>query len=77
MASIEALSEAGYAAIIDLRGEGEQRGYDEKAFVEERGMSYVSLPVTKVEDFSLEKANELDELIASFEGPVLVHWGSV
>lgn len=75
-ASIEALSEAGFAAVIDLRGESEQRGYDEKALVEKRGMSYVSLPVTKAEDFSFEKASELDELIASFDGPVLVHCGS-
>ncbi len=76
VAAISALGEAGYAAVIDLRGAGENRGYDEKALVEKHGMSYVSLPLTSADDFSFQNATELDELIASFDGPVLVHCGS-
>lgn len=67
--------ESGYAAVIDLRTEGEDRGIDEKAVVEDLGMNYESLPITR-SDITYEKAAALDELIASYDEPVLVHCGS-
>ena len=75
-AALKAFSENGYEAVIDLRGANESRGLDEQAVVEKLGMSYVALPVSKAADMSFEKARELDEIIKSFEGPVLVHCGS-
>ena len=75
-AAFTAFSKNGFVAVIDLRGEAEPRGLDEKAVVEGLGMSYVTLPVGKAADISFEKARELDELIKSFDGPVLVHCGS-
>jgi len=40
--------------------------------VEELGMSYVPLPVGR-EDITFETAKALDELLASYDEPVLVH----
>lgn len=75
-AALKAFSQNGYTAVIDLRGAAESRGLDEQAVVEKLGMSYVALPVSKAADMSFEKALELDEIIRSFDGPVLVHCGS-
>ena len=48
--SVEALAvfrDSGYAAVIDLRGPTEDRGFDEQAAVESLGMRYVALPIAK------------------------------
>ena len=78
--SVEALqvfSDSGYVAVIDLRGEGENRGLEnQQAAVEELGMDYVSLPVTSRDGISFENAERLDALIEQYDGPVLVHCGS-
>ena len=68
--------EAGFVAVIDLRGEKEDRGVDEVAAVEALGMRYVSLPVHGAGDVTFENAAELDRLLGEFEGPVLVHCAS-
>jgi len=75
-AALKVFGDSGYSAVIDLRGPNEDRGIDEKAVVEELGMSYVPLPVSGAADISFENAKALDEIIASSEGPVLVHCGS-
>jgi uncharacterized protein (TIGR01244 family) len=74
-ASLKVFADSGYAAVIDLRTAGEERGLDEPAVVEELGMDYVSLPIGR-DGISFENARSLDELIKSYEGPVLVHCGS-
>lgn len=74
-ASLKVFAESGYAAVIDLRTAGEARGIDEPAVVEALGMDYVSLPIGS-DGISFANARSLDELIASYEGPVLVHCGS-
>jgi len=62
-AALRVFADSGYAAVIDLRTPGEDRGIDEKAVVEGLGMNYVSLPVGR-DDITFEKAAELDELLA-------------
>ena len=65
--------DAGYATVIDMRTAEEDRGMDEAAAVESLGMSYVAFPVSGRTDITLEKAQEFDELLASIDGPVLLH----
>lgn len=74
-AALRVFADSGYAAVIDLRTEGEDRGIDEKAVVEGLGMKYVSLPIVG-SDITYEKAAALDELLASYDEPVLLHCGS-
>lgn len=76
VAALERLSEAGYKAVVDLRGPGEHRGIDEQAVVEGLGMSYIPLPVSSGDDMSFETANALDAILQAAGGPVLVHCGS-
>ncbi|HNP63198.1 MAG TPA: sulfur transferase domain-containing protein [Woeseiaceae bacterium] len=75
-AALEVFAKSGYTTVIDLRGAEENRGLDEPAVVESLGMRYVPFPITGVEAISFENAAKLDELIASSDGPVLVHCGS-
>ncbi len=70
------IAEAGYVAVVDLRGESENRGLDEAAAVESLGMDYVNLPVSGAESISWENATQLEEILSSYDGPVLVHCGS-
>ena len=74
-AAFRVFADSGYAAVIDLRTEGESRGLDEPAVVEGLGMDYVSLPIGR-DGISFENARQLDKLIRSYDGPVLVHCGS-
>ncbi len=76
-AALEVFSDSGYVAVIDLRGEGEDRGIDnEQAVVEGLGMDYVALPIASRDGISFENAERLDNLIEQYDGPVLVHCGS-
>lgn len=74
-AALAVFARNGYAAVIDLRTDGESRGFDEKAVVGELGMDYVSLPIGR-DDIGFANAQSLDELIANYDAPVLVHCGS-
>ena len=69
-------AEAGYVAVVDLRGESENRGLDEAAAVEGLGLDYVNLPVSGADSISWENANKLQEILSSYDGPVLVNCGS-
>ena len=73
---LKELAEDGYAAVIDLRGAGEDRGLDEKSFVENLGMDYVPLPIAGRDAISFENALKLDQILSSYDKPVLVHCGS-
>lgn len=75
-AAFVALARAGYAAVIDLRTATEDRGLDEPMVVEDLGMRYVSLPIDGGDAINFENAARLDELIASLDGPVVVHCSS-
>ena len=69
--ALQVFSDSGYVAVIDLRGEGEDRGIDEQAAVEALGLDYEPLPILGREDISFENAGRLDALIEQYDGPVL------
>jgi uncharacterized protein (TIGR01244 family) len=75
-AALRVFADAGYVAVIDLRGPDEKRGMDEQAVVEELGIEYVSLPIVGSDAVSFDNAKQLDALLTGREGPVLVHCGS-
>lgn len=72
-AALAVFRDSGYVAIIDLRDESEDRGFDEIAAVESLGMSYVPFPIASDEDINFDTAKQLSTLIGSQDGPVLVH----
>ncbi len=73
----QAIAEAGYTIIVDMRGANENRGLeDESAVVEANGMQYVAFPLVGPDSISWENAEKLDALLAEADGPVLMHCGS-
>ena len=74
-AALEVFAESGYVAVIDMRTAGENRGFDEPAAVAGLGMEYVAFPIGGG-DITLDKAQELDALLAKYDGPVLLHCAS-
>ena len=75
-AALEVFADAGYATVIDLRGSGEDRGFDEAAVVEDLGLHYVTLPIAGKDAVSFDNARKLDGLLEEYPGPVLVHCAS-
>jgi uncharacterized protein (TIGR01244 family) len=73
--ALKIFADSGYVAVIDLRTAEEDRGIDEPAAVEAAGMSYISLPVAGADGVTFENSTKLDEYLASFDGPVVVHCG--
>ena len=74
-AALRVFADSGYAAVIDLRTAGEDRGLDEAAVVEDLGMDYVLLPIGRG-DITFEKAAELRRVLDQYDEPVLLHCGS-
>lgn len=74
-AALKVFADNGYGAVIDLRTPGEARGLDEKAAVEGLGMTYVPMPIGG-DGINYESARALDELLAGFNEPVLLHCAS-
>ncbi len=74
-AALKIFADSGYVAVIDLRTAEEERGIDEATAVEAAGMEYVSLPIAGAPAVNFENATRLDEYLASFSGPVVVHCG--
>jgi len=73
-AAFRVFAEAGYVAVIDMRGPKEDRGLsNERELIEGLGMDYVELPITDRKQINVETAAELDRLLAGFDGPVLIH----
>ncbi len=76
-AALRVFADAGYAAVIDMRGPDEDRGLDnEQAVIEDLGMDYILFPLTSREQISFDTARKLDEVLQGIDGPVLVHCGS-
>lgn len=71
-----AFADAGYVAVIDMRGPAEDRGLDEPTVVEGLGMTYISLPLASPDSINFENAAKLDAMLAEYDGPVLLHCGS-
>jgi len=74
-AALKVFAENGYAAVIDLRTAGEERGLDEPAVTEALGMDYINLPIGR-DGITFDNAKKLEETILSYDQPVLVHCGS-
>jgi uncharacterized protein (TIGR01244 family) len=74
-AAFKVFADSGYAAVIDLRTDSEERGLDEQVVVESLGMDYVSLPIGS-DGISLDNARALDKLLSGYDRPVLVHCAS-
>jgi len=75
-AEFKELADDGYAAVIDLRTAGEDRGLDEETTVEELGMDYVELPIAGRDGINFENAKKLHQILSNYDEPVLVHCGS-
>ncbi len=75
-AALEVFADAGYATVIDMRGEAEDRGFDEAAVVEALGLHYVTMPIENDAAISFDNARKLDALLQEYPGPVLVHCAS-
>ena len=74
-AGFKVFADNGYAAVIDLRTVGEDRGLEESAVVESLGMDYINLPIGR-DGITYANAKVLRDAIASYDEPVLVHCGS-
>jgi uncharacterized protein (TIGR01244 family) len=70
------VADAGYTAVIDLRGAQENRGLDEAAVLQKLGLEYIELPLSSPDAISFENAAKLDEILAGYSEPVLIHCGS-
>lgn len=75
-AALEIFADAGYVGVVDLRGPGEDRGFDEEAVIEELGMHYMALPIESKDAVTFENAQRLGDILDELDGPVLVHCGS-
>jgi uncharacterized protein (TIGR01244 family) len=75
-AAFKVFADSGYAAVIDLRTERENRGLDEEAVVEGLGMDYVLMPIADTAAINFDNARRLDELLKKYDEPVLIHCGS-
>ncbi|MDH3614138.1 MAG: sulfur transferase domain-containing protein [Gammaproteobacteria bacterium] len=76
-AALRVFANAGYVAIIDMRGPDEDRGLDdERAVVQALGLDYVPFPITGRDEINFDTAKELDGLLRGIDGPVLLHCGS-
>ena len=74
--SLSLARDAGFVAVLDMRTESEDRGFDEAAAVEALGMEYIQLPVAGAEGTTFENAAALDDILAGIDGPVLMHCAS-
>ena len=72
-AVLDRIADAGYAAVVDLRGIDESRGIDEAGEVERRGMRYFSLPVSTPADLTPENVRRLKAFLDATDGPLLLH----
>jgi len=70
------IAEAGYVAVLDVRGAGENRGLDEAAILDQLDLEYLTLPLSSPDAINFENAGKLEKMLAEVEGPVLLHCGS-
>jgi uncharacterized protein (TIGR01244 family) len=74
--ALQLFADAGFVAVVDMRGPTENRGMDEAASVTALGLQYLAFPIVEQSEISFEKARELDELLHGIDGPVLIHCAS-
>ena len=69
-------SRQGVRTVIDLRTDGEDRGFDETTEVERLGMRYVRLPIGGADDLTAENATALKTALDQSGDGVLLHCAS-
>jgi uncharacterized protein (TIGR01244 family) len=75
--ALRIFADAGYTAVIDMRGPDEERGLDdEEAAVRAVGLDYIPFPITSRDEINLDAATQLDAILQGIDGPVLIHCGS-
>lgn len=74
-ADLKKVAEAGFDAVVDLRGPGEPRGYDEKGTAEKLGLAYHAIPIEGATSLSLSAAEKLGAILEESQGTV-VHCAS-
>ncbi|NQD36329.1 hypothetical protein HPT27_04770 [Permianibacter sp. IMCC34836] len=75
-ADMEKLKAAGVSTIINLRGAGEDAGFDEAASARELGLNYVTIPIAGADDVTVGNAAKLDSAMRKADGKTLVHCAS-
>ncbi len=75
-AQLEAMATDGLAFVVDLRAEGEDRGYDEPAALQNLDVPYVNLPVDGERLTQPGTFERFIETMKKLEGPTLVHCAS-
>jgi uncharacterized protein (TIGR01244 family) len=73
---LESIAAAGYRTVIDLRGAGEDRGYDEATAASDAGLDYHHIEVTQQTLSSDAPFDQFLDLFSEAETPVLVHCAS-
>ncbi len=73
---LDALAAQGVRTVIDLRADGEDRGYDEAAELQRRNLRYLRLPITGAQDLTPANAAALKRLLAESGDGVLLHCAS-
>ena len=73
---VQALADAGYETVLDLRGVDEDRGMDEPRVVEAAGLEYVQIPVTGETMDDEATYERFFEALEHGKRPMLVHCGS-
>lgn len=75
-ATLRAIADEGFTAVVDLRTETEDRGFDEQEAVNQMGMVYASLPISGAADVTFDNAAVLNHILANYEGRILIHCAS-
>lgn len=73
---LRAAAAAGVRTVIDLRAEGEERGFDEALAAEQLGLRYLMIPVTASTLDEPATYEALFEALGEAERPILLHCGS-
>lgn len=75
-AQLEAMAADGLSFVLDLRAEGENRGFDEPAALRSLDVPYLNLPVDAERMAQPETFERFIEAMQNLDGPALVHCAS-
>lgn len=73
---LQALAKQGVTTVVDLRGDDEDRGFDEAATAKALGLRYERLPINGAEDLTSANARQLKQLLDAGGDQVLLHCAS-
>lgn len=73
---LEAMAADGLSFVLDLRAEGENRGFDEPAALQSLDVPYLNLPVDGERMEQPETFERFIEAMQKLDGPALVHCAS-